>query len=146
LVDGPTGNLPDMIESESTSHGVHELTAASDPAMIATLRHRVADIARQSGATDGIVDDLELAASELATNVVQHTDADTIRMVLRCEPSEWVLVVDDAEGLLELDPDTVPDPTSLTGRGLFIVQAIMDDVRIVGEGPRRRVRCAKRID
>jgi len=135
-----------MSESDSTLHGGHELTAASDPAMIATLRHRVADIARESGATDCIVDDLELAASELATNVVQHTDAATIRMVLRRDPSEWVLVVDDAEGLSELDPTTVPDPTSLTGRGLFIVQAIMDDVRIVGDGHRRRVRCARRID
>jgi len=135
-----------MSESVSTSHGGHELTAASDPAMIATLRHQIADIARESGAADGIVDDLQLAASELATNVVQHTDASTIRMVLRRDPTEWVLVVDDAEGLSELDPTTVPDPTALTGRGLFIVQAIMDDVRIVGDGHRRRVRCAKRID
>ncbi|MGA9275915.1 ATP-binding protein [Ilumatobacter sp.] len=134
-----------MNELVGTTQGGHELTVASDPAMIATLRHRVGTLVRDSGAPDGVVDDLELAVSELATNVVQHSDSPTIRMVLHREPSAWILVVDDADGLDELDPSTVPDPEALTGRGLFIVQAIMDDVQIVDDAVGRRVRCAKRI-
>ncbi len=135
-----------MSTPASTSNGEHDLTVASDPAMIATLRHRVADIARRSGATDDDVHDLELAVSELATNVVQHTDADTIQMTFRREPSRWVLDVADADGLTGLDPTTVPDPDALAGRGLFIVQAVMDEVEIVDHDGQRRLRCSKRAN
>lgn len=133
-----------MDESGHMMTGGHEFTVASDPAMIATLRHRVAELARGSGADDDLVRDLELAVSELATNVVQHSDSSTIHMVLRREPSQWVLDVDDADTLDGVDP-TLPDPTALTGRGLFIVHSVMDDVAIVNDGGRRRIRCAKRV-
>ncbi|WP_040495866.1 ATP-binding protein [Ilumatobacter nonamiensis] len=133
-----------MDESGDTMSGGHELTVASDPAMIATLRHRVGDLARDSGADDELVADLELAVSELATNVLQHSDSSTIHLVLRREPSQWILDVDHADDLDEIDR-TLPDPTALTGRGLFIVQSVMDDVEIVNDAGHRRVRCAKRV-
>ena len=104
-----------MDESGHMMTGGHEFTVASDPAMIATLRHRVAELARGSGADDDLVRDLELVVSELATNVVQHSDSSTIHLVLRREPSQWVLDVDDADTLDSVDP-TLPDPTALTLR------------------------------
>lgn len=133
-----------MDEVVSMPNGDYELTAASDPAMIAGLRHRVAELARESGADDDVIHDLELVVSELATNVVQHTDSSTIRMIFRREPSQWVLDVDDADHLHDLDV-TAPAPTALTGRGLFIVKSVMDDVEIVDDHGRRRIRCAKRV-
>lgn len=133
-----------MDESGHTMSGGRELTVASDPAMIATLRHRVADLARDSGADDELIRDLELVVSELATNVVQHSDSDTIRVVFRREPSQWVLDVDDADDLEMIEPE-LPDPSALTGRGLFIVQSIMDDVELVETDGHCRIRCAKRV-
>lgn len=137
--------LAGMDESGQTASVGHELRVASDPAMIATLRHRVVEIARSSGADDDLVRDLELVVSELATNVIQHTGSSTIRMVLRREPSQWVLDVDDADDLDGLD-SSLPAPSELTGRGLFIVQSLMDDVQILESGGHRRIRCARRID
>lgn len=121
------------------------LTAAADPAMIAGLRHEVADLARESGADDDAVRDLELVVSELATNVVQHTDAPTIRMTFRSEPSLLVLDVDDADGVTDRHLTSVPQPEDLTGRGLFIVRSVMDDVEIVDADGQRRLRCIKRL-
>ena len=134
-----------MDESVRTSEGGHRITVASDTAMIASLRARISTLARAAGADESIVSDLELAVSELATNVVQHADSPEITVVLRHEPDRWVLDVGDAPAGGTLDAVTLPEPDALSGRGLLIVQAVMDDVEIVDDGARRFVRCSKVI-
>jgi len=134
-----------MSESGNPSAGGHVLIVAAEPSMIASLRHRVATLARASGARDELVDDLRLVVSELATNVVQHTDSDTIRMTFRREPTRFVLDVDDAGALTGLEHISAPGPDRLAGRGLSIVRAVMDDVEIVDDDGRRRLRCTRGI-
>lgn len=134
-----------MDESIGTSATEHRLTVASDTATISSLRTRIAELARAWGADDSIVSDLELAVSELATNVVQHSDSTEITVLLRHEPERWVLDVDDADGIDVLDPTTAPGTDALSGRGLFIVHAVMDRVEVVDDGHRRFLRCSKLV-
>ena len=134
-----------MQETVRSATGEHELVVPSAAVEIAPLRHRVAELAREDGVDATIVDDLELVVSELATNVLLHSDAETISVIVRREPGRWVLDVADADGLENTGPDTLPDPDALTGRGLFIVKAMMDEVELIDDGNRRRLRCTKRV-
>ena len=51
--------------------------------------------AQRVGRAPDLVEDFELAVSELATNVIRHTDAETISLVLTRASTEWVLDVAD---------------------------------------------------
>lgn len=92
------------------------------------------------------LDDVVLAASELATNAVEHASAPTFRVSLRRQPLMVLLAVHSAaEAGLEvsrlLRPDALDDPTALRGRGLGIVQALADAVEIGTDDHELTVRC-----
>jgi anti-sigma regulatory factor (Ser/Thr protein kinase) len=116
----------------------------SDQAMVVELdlelpaaHHSVAEVRRLvRSSVDGRfssdrIDDIVLAASELATNAVEHAGAPTFRVSLRRLPLAILLAVHSAASD-ELDlsrllrPDALADPTALRGRGLGIVRAIAD--------------------
>ena len=134
-----------MDESIGTSGVEHQLTIPSDIALLASLRGRVAALLRDADADDSVIADVELAVSELATNVMQHSAASTVTVVLRHEPGRWVIDVDDADGVDVVDAATLPDHDALTGRGLLIVHAVMDEVELVDEGGHRFLRCSKLV-
>ena len=134
-----------MDDSVRTSAVEQRLTASSDTSEIASLRRRVAEIARNHGAAEQIVGDLELAVSELATNVAQHADTDSIGVVVRCGVDRWTIEVDDADGLETLSDTALPGPDALSGRGLFIVQSVMDEVELIDDDGHRRLRCSKLV-
>jgi serine/threonine-protein kinase RsbW len=134
-----------MDQPSGTSAGEHRITVASDTSEVASLRERICRFARTEGADESVVSDLELAVSELATNVVQHAGSPEITVVLRHEPDRWVLDVSNPPGPSALDAAMLPEPDALSGRGLFIVQAVMDDVEIVDDDGHRYVRCSKLV-
>jgi anti-sigma regulatory factor (Ser/Thr protein kinase) len=108
------------------------------------LRRDVVEFVLGSGGDRTDAETIELATSELATNVIQHTRAETIDVRVATTPEQWVVVVDDAQDL-ELDgPITAPPITSTTGRGLFVVQQLMDDLDVTTLDGRRVLRCTKR--
>jgi anti-sigma regulatory factor (Ser/Thr protein kinase) len=75
------------------------------------------------GLPDEVIDDASLLATELMSNAVRHG---TGTVTLRVEVEEGVVQVrvhDEAE---ELPVLRETDPTSLGGRGLFIVQCVAD--------------------
>ena len=123
----------------------HRLTVAADVAAIAALRQQVTELARAGGAGHTVADDLVLVVSELATNVAQHTSADEISVLLRRTDDRWTVEVDDADGIEALDDASLPAPDALSGRGLYIVQAVMDEVDLVDDGEHRRLRCSKLV-
>lgn len=134
-----------MDDSVRTSTVEQRLTTSSNVAEVASLRRRVAEFARRHGAAEQVVSDLELAVSELATNVAQHADTDQISVVVRCGDASWTIEVDHADGLDTLSDTTLPAPDALSGRGLFIVQSVMDEVELVDDGGHRRLRCSKLV-
>jgi anti-sigma regulatory factor (Ser/Thr protein kinase) len=144
--------LPDEIVSAEPPSGPEEygpdvkraeFGVAADTAELRRLRHGVVEFARDTGGDDDVVESLELAVSELATNVIQYTDAEQIHVVVQCTPSTWILDVADADEL-ELPIDfEMPRLSAAEGRGLFVTQAVMDTLTAVDIDGRRVVRCTK---
>ncbi len=118
----------------------------ADTAALHGLRQNVVEFVLDGGGDQREAETLELATSELATNVIQHTAADTIDVRVETTPEQWVLVVDDADDLEVTGPVSAPPPTSVTGRGLFVVQQLMDSLDVTTIDGRRVVRCTKRRD
>lgn len=141
----PTGQTRDMPTSDSSQRG-RQLTVDADVANLARVRNYVASVARESGASDHIVEQLELAVSELATNAIQYDPAETLTVVMRCDGTSWTVDVSSADGLVDIDASTQPDPEQLSGRGLFLVDAMMDRLELVKINGRNHIRCVKFAD
>lgn len=124
---------------------IASLTVAANESELSRLRSVVTSSLRDAGVEDDVVDDMELAASELATNVIQHTSSPTITVAVRSVVDGWELEVADADDIPELAAaDAVaPSGGDISGRGLFIVQAVMDKVELVEVDDVRVVRCTK---
>ena len=119
---------------------------AGDSASSSARRH-VANWLRARGAAPDEIDDLSLAASELAANVVQHGDAD--ELFVRLDDSDsgrWTLEVVGGRNVLPAhlaDPTSwmVSHPDSSHGRGLGIVRTVVDDVEVLTDLDVLAIRC-----
>lgn len=132
--DGP------LTDSEESSF----LTVPAAATELASVRRWVRSVLASHDAPDDVVEDVELAVSELATNVVRHTDADTIRMRMQRNGGEWVLDVADAERVPEPADAELPPPDDPTGRGLYVVSSVMDRVEVVTVDDVTVIRCTRR--
>jgi serine/threonine-protein kinase RsbW len=117
----------------------------ASPDELGPIRAKVREFMRGHDAEPELVDDFELAVSELATNVIRHTDSETISLVLTRGTNRWVLDVADAERVPPLDSIELPEPTQTTGRGLFVVMSLMDHVGVTTVGDAQVVRCVRTI-
>lgn len=143
MTDGPSTSDAGQRASSSASIGVLASTSA-----LSALRHRVVEFARETGGDDMVAESLELAVSELATNVIEHTSATEIRVAVHHTPSQWTLDVAGADDLdleVELPDETaLPSPDPAVSRGLFVTRSVMDSVATVAVDGHRVVRCTKR--
>lgn len=122
-----------------------ELTMPADTSTLGSLRLQLAMDAADSGADLDVVEDLVLAVSELASNVIRHTDNADMTIRLHKVRSGWILDVSGADSMNDLPgADGMPDPMQEGGRGLVIVRAMMDEIELIDDGGRRWVRCHKR--
>ncbi len=120
------------------------ITIVADPGLLSTLRMRVAALARETGADAATVADFELVVSELATNVIRHADGATELTVLFAFASgHWVLDVSNADDLVSLAEVRLPADSEPSGRGLFIVESLMDAVELVDIDGHQHIRCFK---
>ncbi|WP_306215310.1 ATP-binding protein [Actinoplanes sp. RD1] len=107
--------------------------ADSVPAVRKMLRCALAvfEVDREAG------EDLEIALTEACANVVRHADgANSIEVRLDVAPDRCSIdVSDNGSGF---DADAVPDPASgaANGRGLFLIRALSENVRMQST-PRR---------
>ncbi len=132
-----------MARDRSTSHRGGSLSIAADFANLAAIRAHVVDTARETGAPADAVEALELAVSELATNVIQHDGGDVLTVVLEADDTGWTLDVSNADGLTTVEAPRRPDPSQRSGRGLFLVDALMDRVELFTVGGTQHLRCVK---
>ncbi len=119
------------MSGSDTSQRAHRWTVDAEVSQLSRLRELVASAARETGASADIVDQLELVVSELATNAMQYDDGESLTVEIESDGSGWTLVVSNADGIVDLDALTLPDPTELSGRGLFLVGKIMDRIELV---------------
>ena len=120
-----------------------QLTVGADVANLGRLREHVAAAALETGASQDIIEQLQLVVSELATNAIQYNDADTLTVAVQGDGSSWTIDVSNAGGLIDIDAPTLPDSSALSGRGLFLVDSVMDRVELVEVEGRLHVRCVK---
>ncbi len=120
------------------------VTVTADPAELSGLRRQVAQVARATGATEEISDDCQLAVSELATNVINHTDTTHLTVVFRRVVAGWMLDVSNAEALNDVTGRSLPSADMLGGRGLAIASSLMDSVELVDVDGEQHIRCFRR--
>lgn len=109
------------------------------------IRRSVRDFLGHHDVPDEVVDDVELAVSELATNVIRHTPSTSISLVAVCHDGDVIIDVAAADGVPSLDHVELPPADQLTGRGLYVVDQVMDDVRTADVDGARVVRCRRRL-
>ena len=80
--------------------------------------------------TDDCTDDLVLAVSEACTNVLDHVVADDYEVLAGIEGSQCVLEVTDKGAPVPLPHrgGGFPDLQAETGRGIAIIEALVDSV------------------
>jgi anti-sigma regulatory factor (Ser/Thr protein kinase) len=100
---------------------------------VAAARRFVRANVAEFGMPPAVATDLELIASELVTNAIEHGAGHTVRITLDCRDGTAVLTVESAgpsPGVGPVREWEVADPTSIAGRGLGIVRRIADEVRV----------------
>jgi serine/threonine-protein kinase RsbW len=108
--------------------------AGSVPAVRRLLRSALAvlQVDRQTGT------DLEIAITEACSNVIHHatgTESFEVRLDV-AEDRCAIDVCDDGSGFDPAEVDEAPGATSERGRGLFLIKALAENVRLHSE-PRR---------
>jgi serine/threonine-protein kinase RsbW len=102
-----------------------------DRASVPTVRHLAVHLLTELGVTDDIVDDVEIALSEVCTNVIDHAANGAsyeVNIAVRDDDCQ-IRVIDSGRGFDPPgEPERVPNPDLESGRGLAIVRAVMDRV------------------
>lgn len=112
---------------------------------LAGLRRAVRMYVGEAGGDESTADDLELVASELATNVIDHSASPTITITIGRTAEAWVIEVADVENRFLLAGIALPASSEPTGRGLFVVQSLMDDLEVVETATSRALRCRRQL-
>ena len=82
-----------------------------------------------------VIYEVVLAAGEAFINAVGHAEAagDLIRVTARVSESEASVEIQDHGGgftLLRSDPPSAPDVHRVNGRGVFLMESLMDEVSV----------------
>lgn len=119
-------------------------------ANVSLVRHTLGDWLTLQGVVGTDRDDLLLIASELCSNAVRAGSGAPGSLALRARADEDAVVIDvedDGEGFelpaAATDGD-LPDVDAETGRGLFLVRVLADDLRVSVEDGRTVVSVVKR--
>lgn len=93
--------------------------------------------------------DLELMASELVTNAVEHGVGSVVRISLDCRDGTAVLTVESVGPSGAVGPTStweVADADAIAGRGLGIVRALATDLAVTQSSDRLTVTVRRHID
>jgi anti-sigma regulatory factor (Ser/Thr protein kinase) len=128
----------------STTHELHR-SFSRDTSQLADVRRFVRSWFEQHDVSPTVVDDFELAVSELATNATQHGAGASIDIVLAVDEQSISAVVaadsDQAGRIGSVDSWHIAPASAVNGRGLGIVAAVMDVVEFSGDAGRAVFRC-----
>jgi anti-sigma regulatory factor (Ser/Thr protein kinase) len=104
-----------------------------DRASVPMVRHLAAHSLSDLGVIEEIIDDVEIALSEVCTNVIDHADfgeSYEVEIWVRDDDCQ-IRVIDSGRGFDQSDdPDRTAGIEFERGRGLAIVRAVMDRVRL----------------
>ena len=114
-----------------------EHSLPSEVAAISPFVDKLMRLIRKRGCADESASDVEIALREALANAIIHGNHENpgkhVHVRCRCEPSEISIAVED-EGR-GFDVAAIADPTapenqgSIHGRGIYLMKALMDEVR-----------------
>lgn len=118
------------------------------PESVADAVHAVEGAMRRAGLSEDLMDRVTLVVGEAAGNAVEHgCEWDRLRSfeVSWEEDGDgyWLRVEDDGIGLTpsHIEQASLPvDPLSTSGRGLFLIRELADEVRLEADGRRIAMR------
>ena len=122
---------------QTSSLGEHtEFHLASNLDSVAAIEHAVEAMAARMGFDEDTASNIAMVTREAAINACKHgnkfAEDKTVNATLdRDGDTLKICIADQGEGL---DPDTLPDPLDpvnllrSSGRGVFLMRAIMDEV------------------
>jgi anti-sigma regulatory factor (Ser/Thr protein kinase) len=121
---------------ERQSHDALKMRLGSGPEAAATARSAIAEL--RADLDPPLVETLRLLVTELVTNSVRHTAADSVTLSVAIGKSAVLTeVADTGPGF---DPQCVEHSADEdTGWGLFLVQRLADRWGVRHEGPNKRV-------
>jgi len=115
----------------------YEIVIPSDPEKIQQVEKKAEELARQEGFSEDEMDNLAIAVTEVVANAISHGNRNDpskhvyIKFVLKNGTMD-VHIRDEGSGF---EPGEVANPLAPenllkeSGRGIFIVKTLMDDVR-----------------
>jgi anti-sigma regulatory factor (Ser/Thr protein kinase) len=96
---------------------------------------RIRDVVARSAATAGLAAErgahLVLAVSEIMTNAIQYGDGSAVVTVRIGRNRVVVEVRDSGPGIPPDAPSAPPEPDAVSGRGLWLVRQLCDEVEIL---------------
>jgi anti-sigma regulatory factor (Ser/Thr protein kinase) len=106
-----------------------------DLSLVKPVRDLVASLCRLEGFDDERISEVTLVVTELVNNAIEHTGPPTTAEIRggSYEDRLEIAVIDQAPVPLEADAfefDGPPDADNERGRGLFLVKAFADEVRL----------------
>ena len=107
-----------------------EITA--NPAYVSIIRLTTSGIANKVGFCMDDIEDLKVAVSEACTNAIKHSSDDRFTIIYTMiENGLTIEIIDNGNGY-DTSSINEPDIENLkeSGMGLFIIEAIMDEVSI----------------
>ena len=128
------------------------MTIPADPAAIPTVTNGVVQVLEEKGWPEADVMAVELALQEAVANAIRHgckgDRSKNLECSVACDASGEVVITvrDPGSGF---DPGQVADPLDpanilkSSGRGIFLIGGLMDDVRFADGG--RELRMKKRV-
>jgi anti-sigma regulatory factor (Ser/Thr protein kinase) len=130
-----------------------EMTIPADPAAIPTITDGVTQLLHAKGWAEHDVMAVELALQEAVANAIRHgCHNDPTKYVQCCvtfdDRGEILIVVRDPGG--GFDPGAVPDPLApanqlkSSGRGIFLINNLMDEVGFAAGGSELQMRKKKK--
>lgn len=108
----------------------------ANPDYVSILRLTTSGIANKLGFSMDDIEDMKVAVSEACTNAVKHSEDNKVNITFNLlENGIEVEIQDNGKGY-DVDSIAVPDLSNPkeSGLGLFIIEALMDDVKIESKG------------
>ena len=112
-----------------------ELSLPRDNATVPLVRHILQATLTEFGVTSECVGDVLLALTEAAANVIEHSAGDDEYQVSVKVNEEQcdIRVIDLHNGFDPAMPDSFPGSEAERGRGLLLMQALVDQLRFESE-------------
>ena len=116
-----------------------KVTLAADRDAIDPVVQGIMEVVRETNCATGKEDAIELALSEALANAVVHGAKADPKKIIECDVVRGMLIIvrDPGPGF---DPNSIPSPVmgeniySNHGRGIFLINELMDEVQFKNNG------------